>query len=215
LLTGGYWAGCWRQPVWPLLRDQYLAGRSAVAPSLAFGGHMRDSQSFDDFYLASVRRVTSYVHAWTGNLADAEDIVQEAFAKAWQHWGKVGGYADPEGWVRTVAFRHRVSVWRKATTRLTAHRLHGPPGDEPEVSPDYVAIIAALRKIPEAERRAIVLHHIVGLTVEDVAAETGVAQGTVKARLHRGRHRLSGHLTIDDPVGRSQESIRKEMHGHE
>lgn len=176
---------------------------------------MRDSQSFDDFYLASVRRVTSQIYAWTGNLADAEDIVQEAFAKAWQHWGKVSRYADPEGWVRTVAFRHRISVWRKATSRLSAHRLHGPPDDAPEVGPDYVAIVAALRRIPEAERRAIVLHHIVGLTVADIAAETGVAEGTVKARLHRGRNRLSGHLTSDDPVGQAQKSMGREMLGHE
>lgn len=174
---------------------------------------MRDSSGFDDFYQASVRRVTSQVHAMTGNLADAEDIVQEAFAKAWQHWGRVSGYADPEGWVRTVAFRHRVSLWRKATTRLSAHRRHGPPGDEPGLSPDYVAVVEALRKIPEAEREAIVLHYIAGLGVEDIAAQTRVAAGTVKARLYRGRQRLrqSGHLSDSEPA---EHSIGKEMPHH-
>jgi RNA polymerase sigma-70 factor, ECF subfamily len=161
---------------------------------------MRDAQSFDEFYLASVRRLTSHVHAMTGNLADAEDIVQEAFAKAWQHWGKVSGYTDPEGWVRTVAFRHRISVWRKATSRRTAHRRHGPPGDEPALSPDYVAIVTALRKIPQAEREAIVLHHIVGLTVDEIAAETGTPAGTIKARLHRGRQHMSVYVTDSDPA---------------
>jgi RNA polymerase sigma-70 factor (ECF subfamily) len=172
---------------------------------------MRDVRSFDEFYLASVRRLTSHVYAMTGNLADAEDIVQEAYAKAWQHWGKVSGYTDPEGWVRTVAFRHRISLWRKATTRLTAHRRHGPPGDEPALSPDYVAIVTALRKIPQAEQQAIVLHHIVGLTVEDIAAETGVPTGTIKARLHRGRQRMSEHVADGEPA---DHQMGKGMQGH-
>lgn len=43
---------------------------------------MRDTQDFDDFYQGSVRRVTSYVHAVTGTLEEAEDIVQEAYARA-------------------------------------------------------------------------------------------------------------------------------------
>lgn len=173
---------------------------------------MPDARSFDDFYLAGVRRLTSHVYAMTGNLADAEDIVQEAYAKAWQHWGKVSGYTDPEAWVRTVAFRHRVSVWRKATTRLTAHRRHGPPGDEPALSPDYVAIVAALRKIPQAERQAIVLHYIVGLTVEDVADQTGVPAGTIKARLHRGRQHMSEHVADNDPA---EQGTGKGMLRHE
>lgn len=173
---------------------------------------MRDAQSFDEFYLASVRRLTSHVHAMTGNLADAEDIVQEAFAKAWQHWGKVSGYSDPEAWVRTVAFRHRISVWRKATNRRTAHRRYGPPGDEPALSPDYVAIVTALRKISQAEREAIVLHYIVGLTVDDIATETGVPAGTIKARLHRGRQHLSGHVA---DVDQADQRMGKGMQGHE
>lgn len=96
--------------------------------------------------------------------------------------------------MRTVAFRIRVSAWRKATNRLRAQRRHGPPPDEPELNPDYVAILDALRKIPEAQRQTIALHYVLDLTVEEIAGETGVAIGTVKARLHRGRKALAGHL---------------------
>lgn len=155
---------------------------------------MRDPGDFDAFYAASVRRVTSQVYAMTGSRAEAEDITQEAFARAWQHWGKVSGYGDPEAWVRTVAFRIRVSIWRKTTNRLTAHRRHGPPDQGAELNPDYVAIVAALRRISPEQRRAIVLYHLVGLSVAEIAAETGVAVGTVKARLSRGRQALAPHL---------------------
>lgn len=172
---------------------------------------MRDSRDFDDFYQGSVRRVTSYVHAMTGTLGEAEDIVQEAFARAWQHWGKVSGYADPEAWVRTIAFRIHVSTWRKATNRLRAQRRHGPPPEEPELSPDYVAVVEALRKIPEAQRRAIALHYVFDLSVEEIAHETGVAVGTVKARLHRGRKAISGHLADS---GQAARGLGKELPEH-
>jgi RNA polymerase sigma-70 factor, ECF subfamily len=156
---------------------------------------MRDARVFDDFYAGHVRRLTSQMYAMTGSLAEAEDLVQEAFARAWQNWEKVSGYADPEAWVRSVACRIRVSLWRKAANRLTAHRRHGIPDEVPGVSPDYVAIVAALRLIPYEQRRAIVLHHLVGLSVEETARETEVPPGTVKARLSRGRQSMARHLS--------------------
>ncbi|GAA2030578.1 SigE family RNA polymerase sigma factor [Catenulispora yoronensis] len=156
---------------------------------------MRDPSSFDDFYHGCAKRVTSHIHAMVGSLAEAEDIVQDAFTKAWQHWDKISHYADPEAWVRTVAFRIQVSRWRKASNRIRAHRRHGLPADEPALSPDYVAIIAALRKINVGQRQAIVLHYLVGLSIDEIADETGVAAGTVKARLSRGRQALATHLS--------------------
>jgi RNA polymerase sigma-70 factor (ECF subfamily) len=156
---------------------------------------MRDPSGFDAFYAGHVRRLTGQMYAMTGSHAEAEDLVQEAFARAWQRWEKVSGYADPEAWVRTVACRLRVSAWRKTVNRLTAHHRHGPPEEIPGADPDYVAIIAALRRIPYEQRRAIVLHHLVGLSVEETARETGVPTGTVKARLARGRQAMAPYLS--------------------
>jgi RNA polymerase sigma-70 factor, ECF subfamily len=147
---------------------------------------------FDEFYAASFRRVVGQVYAMTGSLAEAEDSVQESFARAWQRWRKVQQYSDPEGWVRTVAYRISVSAWRKAANRVTAHqRAGGDAGAQPDLAPDRLALIDALRRIPPDQRRAIVLHHLVGLRVEEIAQETGVASGTVKTRLARGRRALA------------------------
>ena len=77
---------------------------------------------FDMFYAGSVRRVTSYLCVVTGSRAEAEDAAQEAYARAWQRWDQVSKYGDPEGWVRTVAYRVSVSTWRKAMNRAAAHR---------------------------------------------------------------------------------------------
>ena len=61
-----------------------------------------------------------------------------------------------------------------------------------------MALVAALRQLPEAQRRALVLHHVCDLPVHAVAAEIGVPEGTVKARLSRGRAALAALLS-DDP----------------
>ena len=160
---------------------------------------MRNSDDFDAFYASSVRRVTGCLYVMTGSRAEAEDAAQEAYARAWQRWEKVSGYGDPEGWVRTVAYRITLNTLRKAMTRAAAHRRHGVPDDPPDLSPDYVAIVAALRKIPPGQRQAIVLHHLVGLSVDEISREAGVPTGTVKARLSRGRQALAVHLAENDP----------------
>jgi len=165
---------------------------------------VRDASAFDEFYAASVRRLTSQLYAMTGDRSEAEDAVQEAFARAWQHWGRVSGYDDPEGWVRTVACRISVSSWRKSVNRSSAQRRQGVGADAPGLSPDYVAIIAALRQIPVAQRQAIVLHHLVGLSVEEIARQGRIPAGTVKARLARGRRALLPLLSEGRPLPHNQ-----------
>jgi len=150
---------------------------------------------FDAFYQGSSRRVLHQMYAMTGNLADAQELVQEAYARAWQRWSSVSTYDEPEAWVRTVAWRLAASRWRKAKNGVAAMLRHGPPADTPEPSIDNVALVAALRQIPEAQRRAIVLHHLGGRSVAEVAHETGVPEGTVKARLARGRAALAELLS--------------------
>jgi RNA polymerase sigma-70 factor (ECF subfamily) len=154
---------------------------------------------FDEFYAASSARVLRALHAMTGDLSEAQDVVQEAYARAWQRWSSVRTYDAPEAWVRTVAWRLAVSRARRAKVGLGKLRRHGPPPDVPAAGPDHVALVDALRRIPEAQRRAVVLHHVLGLSVAEVAAECGVPDGTVKARLSRGRTALAELLTEKEP----------------
>ena len=64
-----------------------------------------------------------------------------------------------------------------------------------------MALVAALRQLPEAQRRALVLHHLCDLPVQEVAAEVGAPVGTVKARLSRGRSALLGLLSDEPAAG--------------
>ena len=156
---------------------------------------MRSEDDFDAFYTATSRRMVGQLFAMLGDLAEAEDAVQEAYARAWRRWPAVSGYDDPERWVRTVAFRIGVSAWRKAVNRSTAHRRHGRPQDVPGLSADRLALVTALRAINPAQRRALVLHYILGLSVEEIATETGAPVNTIKTRLSRGRSALRDHLS--------------------
>ena len=156
-----------------------------------------DTAAFDDFFAASFQRVVTQVYLMTGNLAEVEDAVQDAFARAWQRWDTYSDYHQPEAWVRLVAYRIMVSGWRKAANRLSAHRRAEADGYAPDLSPDHVVLVAALRAIPPDQRRAVVLHHLVGLSIDEVAAETSASPGTVKSRLSRGRKALAPLLADD------------------
>lgn len=160
---------------------------------------MPDSETFDAFYRGTRQRLFDCLVAITGNRAEAQDVVHEAYARAWQRWETVRDYADPEAWVRTVARRVAVSRWRRARSALRAYRKVGVA--QPVRGPDVesVALVAALGKLPMAQREAIVLYHLMELPVAQVARETGVPEGTVKARLARGRRALAALLALDLP----------------
>ena len=151
-------------------------------------------EEFSDFYAASFRRLVGHLYAMTGDRAEAQDAVQEAFVRAWSHRGQLDRDGAPEAWVRATAWRIAVSRWHRA--RRGRLLLRSPPA--PQVAdgptPDRVAFIDALRKVPGEQRRALVLYYVCDLSVAQIAAETGVPDGTVKARLARGRAALAPHL---------------------
>jgi RNA polymerase sigma-70 factor (sigma-E family) len=164
------------------------------------GVPVRDAREFDAFYAASSRRVLGQLYAMTGDRSEAEDAVAEAYLRAWDRWSTVRDCASPEAWVRQVAYRTAVSSWRKAVNRLRAHRRDAVASTGDGLTPDHVALVHALRQIAPEQRRVIVLHHLVGLSVDEIAAEVEAPAGTVKARLARGRRALAVHLMDTEEV---------------
>jgi RNA polymerase sigma-70 factor (ECF subfamily) len=156
-------------------------------------------ESFDEFYRGSRHRVGTFLYSVCGDRAEAQDAAQEAYARAWQRWSTVSTYDDPEAWVRTVGYRLVLNRWRKARNRLIAHRRHGPVPDTAPPSDDVVALVGALRQLPPDQRHAITLHHLLDLSVADVAREIGVSANTIKARLARGRRTLARLLNAALP----------------
>jgi RNA polymerase sigma-70 factor (ECF subfamily) len=154
--------------------------------------------TLDDLYTASYRKLVAQLYAVTGNRQEAEDVVQEAFMRAMSRWDQVRTYDSPEAWLRTVALNLARSRFRRTVRGAAALVRHGVPHAEPDLSPDHVALMTAMKTLPEAQREALVLHHFVGLSVDEVAATLGKPSGTIKARLSRGRTALAGVLGTDE-----------------
>jgi RNA polymerase sigma-70 factor (ECF subfamily) len=155
---------------------------------------MGADESFDSFYAAQFHQLTLQLYAYTADVSLAQDAVQEAFTRAWARWDTILGYENPAAWIRRVAMNVAASRWRRVrAARAHAHYHRETYTDGP--SPDRVALARALATLPDRQRRAIVLFHIADLSVGEIAAQENVAEGTVKAWLHRGRAALAAQLT--------------------
>jgi RNA polymerase sigma-70 factor (ECF subfamily) len=148
-----------------------------------------------ELYRASYARLVGTVALAAGSRAEAEECVQEAFIRLLSHWPRVSAYEAPEAWVRTVAVRLLSNRRRKARNALRALVRQGPPRAAPAPEGDRVDIVRALRRLPLPQRQVVVLHHLAGLSVDEVAGALGVAAGTVKSRLSRARGALAPLLS--------------------
>jgi RNA polymerase sigma-70 factor, ECF subfamily len=152
---------------------------------------------FAAFYASSYHRLLGQLFAVTGDLAEAENALQEAYARAFVRWPRLREYDRPEAWVRRVALNLAAMAARSLRRRGRALLRLGPPPQVPELSPDLIDLHDALRALPPGQRQVIVLHHLVGLPVDEVARELRLAPGTVKSRLARGRQAMADTLHAD------------------
>jgi len=155
---------------------------------------MRDAQAFDVFYRATAPRSLRYAFAVINDAGEAQDATQEAYARAWRRWSTVERHPSPEAWIRLTISRLATDRWRRlggltrALTRADRPRATPPPGE------DTVLLVEALRRLPANHRRALALHYLYDLSIEQIVAETGASAGTVKSWLSRGRERLAAQL---------------------
>ena len=154
-----------------------------------------EAAEFDAWYAGSYPRLTRQLYAMIGDRVEAQDCVQEAFVRAWAHRSQLQSDGNPDAWIRTTAHRLAISRWRRMRLgRRAPDRALAPESSAHPVSEVRVAVVDALKQLPFAQRQAIVLHHLADLPVPQVAAEVGAPEGTVKARLSRGRTALAALL---------------------
>lgn len=160
---------------------------------------MADSEDFDEFYRGTSPRLLRYAYAMSGDIHAAQDLVQEAYVRAWQRWAKVSRYDQTEAWLRMVVARLATDRWRRIGVRRRAAAAQAPPDPVAPPSEATVLLVTALRTLPEAQRRALVLYYLLDLSIAEVATETGTSVGTVKSWLSRGRAALGEAL--GEPTG--------------
>jgi RNA polymerase sigma-70 factor (ECF subfamily) len=168
-----------------------------------------DQTSFDDFFLGTRGELTRQLTAMTADPELARDVLQEAYARAWQRWSRVSTFDNPVAWVRTVAWRLAVSHFRRVAVAERALRALRVRSDQlpPSAVDEALDVRDALRRLSPEQRRALVLHDLCGMTMDQVADETGVSIGTVKSRLSRGRAALTRVL---GPAYSASETVASE-----
>ncbi|MGI3786693.1 MAG: sigma factor-like helix-turn-helix DNA-binding protein [Janthinobacterium lividum] len=114
-------------------------------------------------------------------------------------------YDEPAAWVRQVATRLVISRWRRGRVALAFLARSREPEPDPGPDPAAGSLARALAQLPVEQRRAVVLHHLGDVPVREVARLEGCLEGTVKARLSRGRTSLAALL--DDGRTRTMDGL--------
>jgi RNA polymerase sigma-70 factor, ECF subfamily len=161
---------------------------------------MARSGSFEEFYTAAVGRLLGQLFPVTGDLHEAEEVVQEAFTRAAARWTRLRDYDVPEAWVRRVAMNLAADRARSLRRQASTILKLSPSPEVPAVSVEALALAQALRTLPVRQRQVIVLHHLVDLPVEEVARTLDMPDGTVKSLLARGRKALAAKLGETEEV---------------
>ena len=148
-------------------------------------------EAFVAFYRAKRDRVARALALTLGDGLLAAEATDEAMARAYQRWGRVGTFDDPAGWVYRVGLNWASSVLRRD------RRAPSPPVERgcPDVGPvSEPAVRAALAELEVRQRAVIVCRFYLGLSEQETAAALGTRPGTVKSRLHRGLRHLQARL---------------------
>jgi RNA polymerase sigma-70 factor (ECF subfamily) len=159
---------------------------------------MTSAGDLDALYAASYRRLVVQVYALCGDLADAEDAVQEAFVAALRKGRELDGVANTDAWLRQVALNRLRAGWRHASVVRRYQAAVPGPQTPVEVGPEHVAIVTALGRLDPDQRRVVVLHHLADLGTGQIADELGIPEGTVKSRLSRARGRMAELLDEEE-----------------
>jgi RNA polymerase sigma factor (sigma-70 family) len=153
-------------------------------------------QALSELYHASYRRLVTQLFAFTTDLTEAQDVVQEAFARALARPRLLGDVDNPEAWLRTVAINVVRRRWRRRQIldtimrrdRPVTHLVAAAPG------PERADLAAALAQLSRPYREVVVLHYLADIAVDDVAQLLDIPVGTVKSRLSRARAALAARL---------------------
>ena len=153
-----------------------------------------DRPDFDDRFEALAAIAYRVAFRMLGDRGDAEEVAQEALARAYARWPKVAGHAEP--WVARVATNLAIGRWRKRRPTVPLPDGHGTAGpDDPTAAMlERYGLVESLRRLPRRQREVVVLRYIADLPEREVAAALRTSVGTVKSTNHRALARLRADL---------------------
>lgn len=157
-----------------------------------------DRHAFDTLYELTAPRVFALCMRLCGDRLAAGALLQDTYVRAWQRLGAFRGESQFTSWLHRVAVNELLQE-RRARGRREAWLAAGENDLDraaaPAVTPELgIDLERAIAQLPEGARTALVLHDVEGYTHREIAEMTGLAEGTIKAQLHRARRLLRGWL---------------------
>lgn len=154
-----------------------------------------EPRGFEEFFLD--HRVQLFRTLWliARNRQEAEEIMQEAFVKVWERWGRVSAHPDPAGYLYRTALNEYRRRRRRAAVAIRRVVRPVPKDDEMEAIEQRQVVVAALAVLTPRERAAVVLMDAMGFPSVDAARTLGVRPSTVRVLARRGREKLREEMT--------------------
>ncbi|MFJ8613705.1 sigma-70 family RNA polymerase sigma factor [Streptomyces sp. NPDC093675] len=176
---------------------------------------------FERDALAQRRSLLAAARSMTRNAADAEDLVQEAYARAYASFDQYRSGTNFGAWIRKILVNQYINAYRKrqrqpyqyfvadvGEQQVPQRGVYGGPALESAESDAMAQLVspdlkAAFREVPPVRRTAVYLADVEGLSYREIADFMGTPVGTVMSRIHRGRKQLRSLLPQYAPGGRA------------
>jgi RNA polymerase sigma-70 factor (ECF subfamily) len=160
-------------------------------------------ERFEREALPPMRQLYATAYRLTRNAADAEDLVQETYLRAFRAFDGYTPDTNIRAWLFTILSRTRTDQLRKIGRSPKAVELpeEGPGTDPPQdaLAGGQEEVARAVQRLPEVFRTAVLLRDVQDFTYEEIAGILGIPIGTVMSRIHRGRALLRRALQRPEP----------------
>lgn len=170
---------------------------------LVAGARRGDMRAFERLYRMHSGRVYGLCLRMTRRPDAAEDCVQQTFIRAWRNLSSFEGRSSFGTWLHRIAVNEVLTQARNHGTRSESDEelvaeLDKERDDGPFDAADVMDVERALHSLPDGARHAMVLQALYGYSHEEVANMLGIAVGTCKAQVHRGRRLLRERLGLPE-----------------
>ena len=161
----------------------------------------RHDEEFADYVAVTRPALWRTAYLLCGNVAQADDLVQNALLKLYVAWPRLVRGDRIDGYARRIIATSHIDElrrpWRRETEPLEGHEPVAEMRND-----DHSALIRALKTLPAGQRRVVVLRYYWGLSVAETATDLGISEGGVKSQCSIGLHKLEEAL---GPHYRSEE----------
>ncbi len=173
----------------------WAANDEPEPPCVAATAYRNDRETYTAIAKRLLPRVRNLIRYLVHGDQDVDDIAQEALLAVLRGLASYRGEGSLEGWADRVVARVTFAWLRRRKPRRTPNLAFDDPGiiDDTALPDEYVRrrrLVSLLDRLPHEQRYALVLHHVLGLSVEEIALETAAKTETVRTRLRLGKRRF-------------------------